>query len=284
MRAVYGAVGESSEFARLAGAAKTVFDGLPHLHDQMLMASDHLQPAFDVLAGSIGPHSEMAKLSAIAKGAFDIAPHLHEQAAAFAERMRPMIDGLRENSAIADVSRKIEDQFRAIDNYNLNAELLDQPKAPAFRIPPNPLYETNERLERIEKQFERMESIAAESASIATGLQASAAEFLVKFEKAANENNQTAKRAIVIGICAIAIALIMPAAQIIYTEFWRAPLDAAANQEVTTNLRSEISELQKTQRDAAERLGDALAQSNGNVAATLMEIRDLLSKQNHVVK
>ena len=100
----------------------------------------------------------------------------------------------------------------------------------------------------------------------------------------ASENDRTTKRAVLIGILAVFIAVTTSIIPIIYTEYWRAPSDAAAAQVVVTDLKKDISELQKTQRDAAERLSETMTQSNGELSITLKEIRDLLAKQDRATK
>ena len=234
--------------------------------------------------------SELAKLTAAAKPAADAMSRLQEQTRAISDRMRPAINALNTNSAMATLSRRLADQYKAIDALRLQTvsnsfstprlpDLTEQLTVSEIRLPPNPIVEANKHLARIEKRFDRMESIAVESASIATGLQASAANFLVKFEKAASDNNRTAKRAVLVGICAVLIALAMPIAQITYTEYWRVPTDAASTRSIITDLKRDITELQNTQRLAADRLSNALAQSNGDISVTLKDIRDLLARQ-----
>lgn len=73
----------------------------------------------------------------------------------------------------------------------------------------NPIVETNRKLGRIEKQFSQIAVIARDSAQVATDLQAYAAEFLQKFEKAAEDANQSGSKAIKVGWIALAIAIVV---------------------------------------------------------------------------
>ncbi len=137
------------------------------------------------------------------------------------ERMKHLGLSAGEDSAIGRVAQKIADQQRAIDAMRPDvADALASPEPPRMpridqiKFPPNPILETNERLQRIEERFEQMQNIATDAAQIANGLQGAAAEFLQKFEKAAQDNDRTAGRAIWIGVVAVIIAIAMPAVQI----------------------------------------------------------------------
>jgi hypothetical protein len=147
-------------------------------------------------------------------------------------------------------------------------------------IPPNPAYETNKRLARIEKQFERMEKIAVSGAEIGTNLQAWAADFLVKFESVAASNDRTTKRAIRIGIIAIFIALAVPITQTLYTELYKVPQDALAVQRTIEDIKVELSKLQTTQEWAANRLVEALSKNGEEQTKIFNDIREQLSRQN----
>lgn len=72
------------------------------------------------------------------------------------------------------------------------------------------LEETNERLANIERGFEDLQEIAAESAKIQNLLNASAAEFLVKFEKASMDNQRSARVAIILATLAVIATIISP--------------------------------------------------------------------------
>lgn len=152
-------------------------------------------------------------------------------------------------------------------------------RTPEMRIPPNPIHETNKRLARIDQRFNRMEKIALDSAEIATGLQASAATFLAKFEKASSDNDRTSARVIWLARVAIVMAVAMPVAQVFYTELWRAPADSASMQAAIVDMKREISGLQDTQKAASEELGKVLSSGNADRTNALREIRDLLAEQ-----
>ena len=199
------------------------------------------------------------------------------------ERMRQLTDAMSGNSTLGKIARQIADQQKAIDRMRLpDLGLLATPKFPEpvllrdIEIPENPAHETNERLERIEARFEDMQAIATEAAAIANGLQAAAAEFLVKFERAAGDNDRAARWAIRIGAAAIVIAVLAPLIQIIYTEFWRVPDDAAAMQAAIAEMKTEITGLKEEQANVAERLASALANADRDSAAILRDIRDQL--------
>jgi hypothetical protein len=263
--------------AKLSAAMKPVLTATQQMQDRIRNVAGAI--------GAIGKNAELARMAAAAQPAFGAIGKLQEQARLIREQMQPAIGALGANAAL---SRQLADQFKAIDSFK-SANSFTAPdfgppaRSPTFDMPviKNPIVETNKRLANIEKQFQRMGAIAAESATIATSLQASAAGFLSKFESVAADNDRTTKRAVLIGVIAIFIAVVTSIVPIIYTEYWRAPSDAAAAQIVVTDLKNDIYELRKTQRDAAERLSETMAQSNGELSTTLKEIRDLLAKQNH---
>ena len=117
-----------------------------------------------------------------------------------------------------------------------------------------------------------MLDVAANGATIATGLQAHAAAFLVKFENAASDNDRSAARAIRLGAIAVVIALAMPLAQILYTELWRVPQDTASMEAVITDMQTEIATLRQTQIEAADRIAAALERTDQQMVEALRDI------------
>ncbi|MFB2596128.1 hypothetical protein ACEYYB_14960 [Paracoccus sp. p4-l81] len=191
-------------------------------------------------------------------------------------RMKTLGGIAGENSSLGRLAEQIGAQKSAID-----AMRLHETEMPRIRelppIPPNPIFETNSRLERIEERFEQMQVIASDAAEIATGLQGAAAEFLQKFEKAAADNDRTAARAIWIGVVAVFIAVAMPAAQIIYSEYRREPSNGAEVQAALESMQSELATMRNAQTVANDRLTEALATSDSETAAILRDIRGLLA-------
>lgn len=162
----------------------------------------------------------------------------------------------------------------------LRVPKLDTPRNPKIpSLPPNPTLETNKRLEQIEKRFEQMQSVATNAAEIATGLQGAAAEFLQKFEKAATENDHAARLAIRIGVFAVFIAVAMPAAQIIYSEYRREPSNEAEIQAALEAVQVELSAMRGAHAIASKRLNAALATSDSETVTILREIYDVLAKE-----
>ena len=123
-----------------------------------------------------------------------------------------------------------------------------------------------------------MQGIAADAAEIATGLQGAAAEFLQKFEKAATDNDRAAGRAIWIGVVAVLIAVAMPAAQIIYSEYRREPSNGAEMQATLEAMQAELASMREAQTEASDRLTEVLATSDSQTAAILGDIRELLAR------
>lgn len=198
------------------------------------------------------------------------------------ERMRALTGQFGPDSSMGKIAKQLTEQHRSIDALRMPSPSngIEPPRIPDLHIPPNPIHETNDRLERIEQRFERMLDVAANGATIATGLQAHAAEFLVKFEKAASDNDRSAARAIRLGAIAIVIALAMPLAQILYTELWRVPQDSASMATVITDMQAEIATLRQTQIETAERIASALESSDQQLVEALRDVaRSLASQQ-----
>ena len=204
------------------------------------------------------------------------------------EKVRAAADPFR-SSAMEKITRRIADQHKAIANLRRDMpdiralerqeHALSMPEPPWFpEIPPDPAFETNERLAALQERLDRMEKIALDSAAIATGLQESAATFLTKFEEASKENARTTKRAVRIGVLAIVIATLTAFFQIGYTELYRSPADTAANEAAIAEMKKEILGLQEAQKAATAKLSEAISQNGDHVVAPLKEIRDLLAR------
>ena len=193
------------------------------------------------------------------------------------ERMRSVGLAVGEESSLKRLADQIAAQQIAID-----ATRLPEPQKPHIPklapIPPNPIHQTNRRLERIEERFEEIHGIATNAAEIANGLQGAAAEFLQKFESAAENNDRAAKRAIRIGIIALIIALAMPAAQIFYSEYRREPNNGAEAQAALEVVQAELAAMRAEHAAASKRLNEVLAKSGEETAVILREIHVLLSR------
>lgn len=251
---------------------------LRHIHDQM--AGLRGLTGHEGLAKQLA--EQTARYSAIQEQMERaLGPHRDLQ-----ERMKHLGLSAGEDSAIGRVAKQIADQQRAIDAMRpdvsgalASPEPPRMPRIDQIKFPPNPILETNERLQRIEERFEQMQDIATDAAQIANSLQGAAAEFLQKFEKAAQDNDRTAGRAIWIGVVAVIIAIAMPAVQIGYSEFRRAPDNGAEIQSVLEDMQVELTGLRQTQADAVIQLGEVINASDDGTAAILREIRDLLSER-----
>jgi len=244
---------------------------------------DSNRPATDAIKG-VGHHSalDFSGVHASIKSATDAMKGI----GGLSEAARIASGSLGADSAFTKLARQIADQQHAIASLRPHIPAMpervampDRFSIPEVRMPPNPLHETNKRLASIERRFEQMESIALNGAEIATGLQASAAVFLTKFEKASQDNDRTSSRAIWIGTMAILIAVITPIAQVFYTEMWRAPADSASMQAAITDMKGEIKALQTTQKTAADELAKVLSAGNSESTAALRDIRNLLAAQ-----
>lgn len=211
------------------------------------------------------------------------------------QKRMDMLSEMGQNSALSRAAKQISDHQKAIDSLmpkqKMYDPIMDNPDwlrvnsaKRAHEISEhlasikNPIDETNSRLANIEGQFGEIHEIAIESANIANGLNAAAAEFLNKFEDAALSNEKSARIAIWTGIIAIIIAAI-PAMHIIYSELWRAPQEAAKMQAIISDFKTEITELKDEHNKVIEGLADTIEKSNGSSAILLQDIKEILAKK-----
>jgi hypothetical protein len=239
--------------------------------EELQRASAQFNIAKQAVGGS-GAFEELQRSSA----QFNIA----KQDLGLAERMNVLRDMVGADSGIALVAKQIQNQQHSIEAMRLATQdlKLQRPHIPeALHLPPNPIHETNVRLEQIERRFEQMLDFAANSAEIANGIQAHSAEFLVKFEEAAGRNSRSAGRAIWLAGVAILIAIVMPLVQILYTELWRVPQDITSMEAVITDMQADITTLRQTQIEAADRITAALERPDQQLVETLEKIARTLS-------
>lgn len=245
-------------------------DGLPNGTGGMRVSTDAARAAEAMKAAMPSQAIQDAMKAITDNTAIDALRKASGTTDALQERMRALTGQFGPDSSMGKLAQQLQDQQRSID-----ALRMPQPeplRIPDLRMPPNPIHETNDRLERIEERFEQMLDVAANGAEIATGLQAHAAEFLVKFESAASANGRSTKRAIVIGAIAVIIAIAMPVFQIVYTELWRVPQDSASMAAVITDMQAEIATLRQTQIEAADRIAAALERSDQQIVEALRDV------------
>ncbi|NOD83766.1 hypothetical protein [Ruegeria sp. HKCCD6119] len=186
------------------------------------------------------------------------------------------------NKKLADLAKNIARQHRVIEDLAKPSVDFAEPLG-GISIPDlkNPIIETNERLERIERQFSQFQVIARESATIATGLQEAAAAFLQKFEAAAEKNDESADKAISVGRQAVWMAVLVPVvilgAQFLGTYVMQDP-DTAVLQQSVADLRSELEALRESQKETTDRLIDAIEMSDAATAAALVSVVQGLSQ------
>ncbi|MBY6118535.1 hypothetical protein KUV64_05285 [Mameliella alba] len=249
----------------------------------------HAQEAMKHLQGLAVHDGIAAKLAAGAKRESAIHEQIEKALAPYhglQDRMKKLGLSAGEDSNIGRVAKQIAGQQSAIEAIRSHIhDDLAKPEPPRLpnidqiKLPPNPILETNERLERIEERFEQMQDIATDAAQIANGLQGAAAEFLQKFEKAAADNDRTAGRAIWIGVVAVIIAIAMPTFQIVYSELRRAPDNGSEIQPALEDVQAEVAGLRDLQAEVSARLAEVINSSDDETATILREIRDLLSQR-----
>ena len=191
------------------------------------------------------------------------------------DRMQELVGGVNSGSALEQVARDIDRQQTAIDRLGLERIQAHIHEPIALPDLQNPIVETNDRLARIEQQFDKVFAVAKDSAQVANGLQAAAAEFLEKFQKEADKNNEAVSKTIRVAWLSLGAVVIFAVAQI------AAPLflpdqQTEALQTSVVELRSEVEALRETQAAVSDRLVEALASSDAQTAAALLSIVEQL--------
>ncbi|NRP19909.1 hypothetical protein LPJGGPFB_03167 [Ensifer adhaerens] len=188
----------------------------------------------------------------------------------FAGMSRRLADATSGLNNLGDLSQRFNEQNRRLAEMRDVMPALQAPRL--SNMPRNPAFETNERLGRIEEQFEEMQTVLIEAAQIATTIQAHAADFLVSFEKASIQTDRSASRAILIGVIAIAIAIATPFLQAGVDRFVF-PDNSAAE------LKAAVSDVGTAQATSTRTLAERVDSSSAAEAAILRDISRLLEKQ-----
>ncbi len=255
-------------------ATKALSANLDPLRDKMSAASEvtkALSANLDPLREHASAAAEMAKLAAPAQSMVD-----QLKASGIYDRMDALSTVAGEGSKLADAIRGIEKQQHALDAMIDREPVM--PRIDHIKITENPIVETNRKLDRIEKQFSHISTIAHDSAQVATDLQAYAAEFLQKFERAADDANQSGSKAIKVGWLALAIALVVGAGQV-FAPTLMMDHEAEALRQSVVDLNTEISTLRREQIAANDRLVDALASSDQAMADAVREALATIAAQ-----
>jgi len=192
-------------------------------------------------------------------------------------------------SKLAQIAAQIGTQEDLLARMRAPTSLAmdDLYRAPVLpEMPRNPIHETNDRLERIEQQFASMQEVAVQGAQIATSLQAYAADFLSKFEKAAKDTERSARKAVTVSIVAIILTLITAAAPIVYDIWVKQPSEAMAIERdaaalagfgtTIEALQAELVKLQSAQVESTTAMIDTLRSSDAETLQVLKDIRNLL--------
>ena len=72
----------------------------------------------------------------------------------------------------------------------------------------------------------------------------------------------------------------MPATQIAYNEFWRAPKEAQAAQVIISDIKAEITNLKQQQAQTLESLSSAVADKEKDAVAVLEDIKEVLERSS----
>ncbi|SFH37713.1 MULTISPECIES: hypothetical protein [unclassified Ensifer] len=157
-------------------------------------------------------------------------------------------------------------------------------------IPPNPILNTNKKLEDIEAKFEQMLMVMSGAANIANDIQGHAAHFLEKFDKASEQTDRSARSAVRVAILALFISVVTPFIPMVIDHFWPdatpAKLESLARQIIDRQAEDRVAndrllrELSQTHRASAERVAQALRQRDGQISNMLEDIR-AIARSSH---
>lgn len=261
---------DTSGLSAAAKAAQSMSAQLDPVREQIAKMATLASPAQEMAerlkATGIHEHAErMAKIAAPAREFTD-----RLKATGIYDRLGDISERAGEGSRLADAIRGIEKQQGLLDDLSASTLEPTIPSIADIPVTENPIVETNRKLDRIEKQFSQISVIARDSAQVATDLQAYAAEFLQKFEKAAEDANQSGSKAIIVGWIALAIAIVVGIGQIFAPTLMR-DQEAEALRQTVVDLNAEISTLRAEQNEANERLIEALANSDQATASAIFE-------------
>lgn len=152
-------------------------------------------------------------------------------------------------------------------------------------IPPNPILKTNKKLEDIEAKFEQMLDVMSGAANIANDIQAHAAHFLEKFDKASEQTDRSARGAVRVAVIAMVISVVTPFIPMAIGYVWpddtpvrleslaRQIIDRQAVDRASTD--SLLKELSESNLESANRVADALRQRDEQMTQMLEDIRTI---------
>jgi hypothetical protein len=176
------------------------------------------------------------------------------------------LSGIKMQKSVLDEIAKhprIRDQMQEAHSFRPDPEIFRMSQLPP--MPPNPIYETNERLESVEQKLEAMLDVMERSASIATNLQSAAAGFIVEFQTSAAKTERGARTAIYLSALAVFVTL----GQIAYTEFYKGPKDAAYQAAMITGIRRELAANREANLAGARQIADTFLATEKRAEATI---------------
>lgn len=136
------------------------------------------------------------------------------------------------------------------------------------------IHEINERLESMEQPLDKTNKRLA-------GIESYSEKMHEQSLNTAISNEKSAKLAIRVGICAIIFAILMPAIQIAYSEFWRAPQETQATKVIISDLKSEIADLKQQQLLMMKGISDAIGQQEKDAITILSDIKEVLENKSN---
>lgn len=194
------------------------------------------------------------------------------------------------SSSIGAIIKDIEAQDRHISAMEESARRINSspPHRPELNVtfPPNPIHETNNRLDRIEKHSNGVKDGLIQTTKIWTAIQNHIVKMLAAMQQGAEDAKKSNRRAIILSVSAIIISVLGVLAPIVYDQFWRSPQEAAAAQLLMNEFRTEIRELRQAQIEASAQTAvteretaEALKELAKALAAAQAKVTSLESRQ-----
>lgn len=185
---------------------------------------------------------------------------LGKLSAALKQQQKVMDSITRPSGAMKHIFDDIEKQRKLLGHLQGPKVQMEPPSLRSIempKLPPNPILETNQKLEGLAAKFEQMLAVMAGAATIANDIQGHAATFLEKFDEASRQTDKSARSAIRIGLIAIVVSVLVSFIPMAVGYFW-----PDQNLQALENLTKQIATTQNNDRAATARLVETLRQSN----------------------
>lgn len=156
---------------------------------------------------------------------------------------------MKSTSSSEKISEIIKDIGLRNDRYRLEDGFVPPP-TPDFDIPPNPIYETNDRLSEVAKSIAEMRELTVQQAEMQSSLNTVATEILNRFAEGAESAKTNAKLTLAVALLAVFVSL----GSFVYNQFFDGVSEAQlqTQSEMNNLLENFLQEIQ-SKNEAEER-------------------------------